>query len=78
MSNTTRKSTKEPIDPKQFGKEISKRFMERGLYSPVGSMQPITCIDIVPPLTINENQLREGLAIIDEVLDYVDSLTQPG
>ena len=69
------RNTKEPIDPKQYGKEISKRFMTRGLYCPVGSMQPIMCIEIVPPLTINEDQLREGLEIIDDVLGYADTLT---
>jgi hypothetical protein len=30
----------------------------------------------VPPLSINEDQLREGIAIIDEVLDYGDTLTE--
>jgi len=67
--------TKESIDPKQHGKEISKRFMARGLYCPVGSMQPIMFIEIVPPLIINEDQLREGLEIIDKVLGYADTLT---
>jgi taurine--2-oxoglutarate transaminase len=69
------RDTKEPINPKQYSKEISKRFMDRGLFCPVGSMQPIMCIEIVPPLTINENQLREGFEIIDNVLDYADTLT---
>jgi 4-aminobutyrate aminotransferase-like enzyme len=49
--------------------------MARGLFCPVGSMQPIMFIEIVPPLTINEDQLRDGLEIIDEVLDYTDTLT---
>jgi hypothetical protein len=31
---------------------------------------------IVPPLSINEEQLRDGLNIIDEVLDYADTLTE--
>lgn len=68
--------TKEPIDSKGFGKEISKRLMDKGLYSPIGSMQPITILFTAPPLSINERQLHEGLEIIDEVLDYVDTLTE--
>jgi len=69
------RNTKEPINPKQYSKEISKRLMARGLYCPVGSMQPIMFIEIVPPLIINEDQLREGLEIIDKVLGYADTLT---
>ena len=68
--------TKEPIDSKRFGKEISKRLMDEGLYSPIGSMQPVTILFTAPPLSINERQLREGLDIIDGVLDYVDTLTE--
>jgi taurine--2-oxoglutarate transaminase len=68
--------TKEPISLKHYSKEISRRLMDKGLYSPVGSMQPIMILFIAPPLTIGEHQLREGLGIIDEVLDYVDTLTE--
>jgi len=32
-------------------------------------------IEIVPPLIINKDQLREGLEIIDKVLGYADTLT---
>jgi taurine--2-oxoglutarate transaminase len=67
--------TKEPINLKRYSKEISKRLMGLGLYSPVGSMQPIMILFIAPPLSIKETELREGLDIIDEVLDYVDTLT---
>jgi len=31
---------------------------------------------IVPPLSINKEQLRAGLDIIDEVLDYADTLSE--
>jgi taurine--2-oxoglutarate transaminase len=68
--------TKEPISLKHYSKEISRRLMDKGLYSPVGSMQPIMILFIAPPLTIGEHQLGEGLGIIDEVLDYVDTLTE--
>jgi taurine--2-oxoglutarate transaminase len=70
------RETKEPIDAKRHGKEISKRLMAQGLYSPVGSMQPITILFTAPPLSINEQQLRGGLGIIDDVLDYVDTLAE--
>jgi taurine--2-oxoglutarate transaminase len=68
--------SKEPISPKRYSKEISRRLMDKGLYSPVGSMQPVMILFIAPPLSIGEHQLREGLGIIDEVLDYVDTLTE--
>jgi len=31
-------------------------------------------ISVSPPLIINEEQIKEGLAILDDVLDYVDTL----
>jgi taurine--2-oxoglutarate transaminase len=68
--------SKKPINPKRYGKEISRRLMDKGLFSPVGSMQPIMILFVVPPLSIEEWQLREGLGIIDQVLDYVDTLTE--
>jgi taurine--2-oxoglutarate transaminase len=70
------RSTKEPINAKLHAKEISSRLMNAGLYSPLGSMQPLTILFITPPLCIDEHHLREGLSIIDEVLDYVDTLTE--
>ena len=73
------KRTKEPLSPyNAMGKaaenstEIFKRLMARGLFTFVRWM----FLFIVPPLSINEDQLREGLSIIDEVLDYADTLTE--
>ncbi len=73
------KKTKEPLSPyNAMGKaaanstEIFKRLMERGLFTFVRWM----FLFINPPLSINEDQLREGLSIIDEVLDYGDTLTE--
>ena len=73
------KRTKEPLSPyNAMGKaaenstEIFKRLMSRGLFTFVRWM----FLFIVPPLSINEDQLREGLSIIDEVLDYADTLTE--
>jgi len=72
------KKTREPLSPyNAMGKaaenstEISKRLMARGLFTIVRWM----FLFIVPPLPTNEAQLREGLSIIDEVLDYADTLT---
>ena len=73
------KRTKEPLSPyNAMGKaaenstEIFKRLMAKGLFTFVRWM----FLFIVPPLSINEAQLREGLSIIDEVLDYADTLTE--
>lgn len=70
------KKTKLPLSPQEYAKEINKRLMAKGLFSPVSTLQPEIYLYAVPPLTINEDQLREGLKIMDEVLDYVDSLTE--
>ena len=73
------KKTKEPLVPYnasgkvgKFAKEISDRLMSKGLYTLIRWM----FLSIAPPLSINEEQLRQGLTIIDEVLDFVDTLTE--
>jgi len=73
------KKTKEPLVPYnaagkagRIAKEISGRLMSQGLYTLVRWM----FLSIAPPLTIGEEQLRQGLAIIDDVLDFVDTLTE--
>lgn len=73
------KRTKEPLSPfNAMGKaaenstEIFKRLIAKGLFTFVRWM----FLFIAPPLSINEAQLREGLSIIDEVLDYADTLTE--
>jgi len=73
------KKTKEPLSPynamgkaAQNSTEILKRLMAGGLFTFVRWM----FLFIVPPLSINEDQLREGLSIIDKVLDYADTLTE--
>ena len=73
------KKTKEPLSPynamgkaAENSKEIFKRLMARGLFASVRAM----FLFIVQPLSIHEDQLREGLSIIDEVLDYADTLTE--
>ncbi len=73
------KTTKEPLSPynamgkaAENSKAIYNRLMAKGLFTFVRWM----FLFIVPPLSINEEQLREGLSIIDEVLDYADTLTE--
>jgi taurine--2-oxoglutarate transaminase len=34
------------------------------------------CVSVSPPLVINEAQIAEGLAILDEVLEYTDTLVE--
>jgi taurine--2-oxoglutarate transaminase len=72
------KETKEPLGPynatgkaARDSKEIFKKLMSKGLFTSVRWM----FLFIAPPLCIEEDQLREGLGIIDEVLDYADTLT---
>jgi taurine--2-oxoglutarate transaminase len=73
------KKTKEPLVPYNAAgkagkpaKEISDRLMSKGLYTLVRWM----FLSIAPPLSIKEDELRQGLNIIDEVLDFVDTLTE--
>ena len=73
------KKTKEPLVPynaagkaAKIAKEISDRLMAKGLYTLVRWM----FLSIAPPLSIKEDELRQGLKIIDDVLDFVDTLTE--
>lgn len=50
-------------------KEINKRLLEGGVYTFVRW----NWIFVVPPLVISEDELMEGLGVIDKVLDYTDS-----
>jgi len=72
------KNTKAPLVPynaagqaARIAKEISDRLMSKGLYTLVRWM----FLSIAPPLSIKEDELRQGLKIIDDVLDFVDTLT---
>ncbi len=57
-------ATKEPISAAPLGKLLR----ERGL----STLTPANLITITPPLCITETELREGLQIIDQVLDIAD------
>ena len=69
------KKTKEPIDPKQYAKKISKMMLDKGLFSSIAGIQQAIYLYACPPLTINEEELNQGLDIIDDVLNYADTLT---
>jgi taurine--2-oxoglutarate transaminase len=53
-------------------KELSKRLLEGGIYTTVRW----NFLFLVPPLCIKENELREGLAVVDKVLDYADTIAE--
>lgn len=70
------KKTKEPIDPKKYAKEIFGLMLDKGLFSNIAAIQEAIYLCVTPPLCISEAELMEGIQIIDEVLDYVDTLTR--
>jgi len=67
------KNTKEPLTPfntnNDLVKAVVRMLKERGLLTVMHWHK----IFVTPPLVITEEELREGLAIIDEVLSWVDS-----
>jgi taurine---2-oxoglutarate transaminase len=73
------KKTKEPLvkwnamgADAAVSKEINKRLLEGGVYTTVRW----NFLFIVPPLCIKKDELLEGLKVIDQVLDYADSLAK--
>lgn len=72
------KKTKEPLVPygakgkaMALSKEISKRLREKGLFTIVRW----SFLLITPPLNITKSQLKQGLEIIDDILNFVDHQT---
>lgn len=70
------RETKEPLAPwnakpdeKGVMAKVPGALRERGMFS----FSKWNWIFVVPPLCINETQLRDGLAILDEVLDITDT-----
>ncbi len=53
-------------------KEINKRLLAGGVFTTVRW----NYLFIAPPLCINEEELREGLQVIDRALDYADTLAK--
>ena len=73
------KGTKEPMapwnaKPREMGvmAQVPGALRERGMYT----FSRWNWIFAVPPLSINETELRDGLRILDEVLDITDTGTR--
>ncbi|MCI1931002.1 MAG: aminotransferase class III-fold pyridoxal phosphate-dependent enzyme [Clostridia bacterium] len=69
------RKTKEPIvpygkDPEKIMPNIIGKLKEKGFYC-YGHENNIL---VAPPLIIKEEELREAMKIMDEVLDYVDTI----
>jgi taurine--2-oxoglutarate transaminase len=63
------KATKTPIDPLN---ETGKFLRQNGLFTFIFH----NVLFIVPPLCINQDQLNEGLAIVDEALNLTDAVSE--
>jgi taurine--2-oxoglutarate transaminase len=71
------KDTKEPlveygIDPDKIMSKIIGMLGEKGFYT----YSHENCLIVAPPLIITEQELKEAMAIMDEVLIEVDKLTK--
>ena len=73
------KETKEPLapwnaKPREMGvmAQVPGALRERGMYT----FSKWNWIFVVPPLSINETELRDGLRILDEVLEITDTGTR--
>ena len=71
------KGTKEPLvpygkDPEGLMKKILGMLIEKGFWTYTHD----NIIIVAPPLIINEEQLRESMEIMDQVLDYVDIIIE--
>lgn len=71
------KGTKEPLvpygkDPEGLMKKILGMLIEKGFWTYTHD----NIIIVAPPLIINEEQLRESMEIMGQVLDYVDTIIE--
>ena len=74
IKNTKTKEALVPygMDPEGTMKKIVKMLLDKGF----NTYSHENCISVSPPLIINEEQIKEGLAILDDVLNYVDTLVE--
>ena len=74
IKNTKTKEALVPygMDPEGTMKKIVRMLSDKGY----NTYSHENCISVSPPLIINEDQIKEGLAILDDVLDYVDTLVE--
>lgn len=69
--------TKAPLvpygqDPEKIMPRLVGMLISKGFYT----YSHENCILIAPPLIIKEHEIKEALAILDEVLDYADTLVK--
>jgi taurine--2-oxoglutarate transaminase len=60
------------IDPEGVMKKVVGMLKAKGF----NTYSHENCVSVSPPLIINEEQIKEGLAILDEVLDFTDTLVE--
>jgi len=72
IKNTKTKEALVPygIDPEKLMAKIVGMLRQKGF----STYSHENMVSVSPPLIINEEEIKEGLAILDEVLDYVDTL----
>jgi taurine---2-oxoglutarate transaminase len=69
------KATKAPLveygrDPEKIMKKILGMLVSEGFWTYTHE----NMIIVAPPLIINEEQIREAMAVMDKVLDFVDNV----
>ncbi len=62
------RATREPLSP-ALSAAVHRRLLERGLSTNVMA----NLLFVGPPLIITEDQLAEGISVIDEVLESIDN-----
>ena len=73
------RTTREPLVPFNASGADAKPMAEFAAACKAGGVWPFTHFNrthVVPPCTISEEELREGLAVIDEALEVTDRYTE--
>jgi taurine--2-oxoglutarate transaminase len=66
------RETKEPFSPAVMG-EVKKTLMDNGLFTFIMVKDIGTMVFIVPPLCITQEQLDEGLRLVEKALEVADA-----
>lgn len=66
------RETKEPFSPEVMG-EVKKTLMDNGLFTFIMVKDIGTMVFIVPPLCITQEQLDEGLELVEKALEVADA-----
>ena len=67
----TNRETKKPFSPAVMA-DVKKTLMDNGLFTFIMVKDIGTVIFIVPPLCIDQEQLAEGLALVEKALEVAD------